>query len=69
VVPPEAGWSWSGPLRMITKQQYRKLMSEYQETGNVSDSAMKADMSRPTAHKYIEAGHCSLHGFSSQYLL
>jgi len=40
---------------MITKQQYRKLMSEYQETGNVSDSAMKAGMSRPTARKYLEA--------------
>lgn len=41
---------------MITKQQYRKLMSLYQETGNVSDSAMKAGMSRPTARKYLEAG-------------
>jgi transposase len=40
---------------MITKQQYRKLMSEYQETGNVSHSAMKAGMSRPTARKYLEA--------------
>ncbi len=40
---------------MITKQQYRRLMSEYQETGNVSDSAMKAGMSRPTARKYLEA--------------
>jgi transposase InsO family protein len=41
---------------MITKQQYRKLMSEYQETGNQSVSAMKAAMSRPTARKYLEAG-------------
>lgn len=40
---------------MITKQQYRKLMSEYQETGNVTVSAMKADVSRPTARKYLEA--------------
>jgi transposase len=40
---------------MITKQQYRKLMSEYQETGNLGDSAMKAGMSRPTARKYLEA--------------
>ena len=38
---------------MITKQQYRKLMSKYQETGNVSNSAMKAGMSRPTARKYL----------------
>src|SRR5512133_1227856 len=41
---------------MITKQQYRRLMSEYQETGNVMVSAMKADMSRPTARKYLQAG-------------
>ncbi|MBI3733333.1 MAG: IS21 family transposase [Chloroflexi bacterium] len=40
---------------MITKQQYRKLMSTYQETGNVTLSALKADMSRPTARKYLEA--------------
>jgi transposase len=40
---------------MITKQQYRRLMSEYQETGNVSVSAMKAGMSRPTAQKYLKA--------------
>lgn len=45
-----------GLPRMITKQQYRKLMSEYQETGNVSVSAMKAGMSRPTAQKYLKAG-------------
>src|SRR5664279_4668043 len=54
-------WFWLRPdglgglLRMITKQQYRKLMSMYQETGNVIDSAMKAGMSRPTARKYLEA--------------
>ena len=30
--------------RMITKQQYRKLMNEYQATGNVTESAMKAGM-------------------------
>ncbi len=30
-------------------------MSEYQETGSVSVSAMKAGMSRPTARKYLEA--------------
>jgi hypothetical protein len=40
---------------MITKQQYRKLMNEYLETENVSDSAMKAGMSRPTARKYLKA--------------
>jgi transposase len=41
---------------MITKQQYRKLMSEYQETGSVTNSAMKAGMSRRIARKYLEAG-------------
>src|SRR6266404_8627709 len=46
------GW-W---LPMITKQQYRRLMNENQETGNVSISAMKAGMSRPTARKYLKAG-------------
>lgn len=45
----------SGLLPMITKQQYRKLMSEYQRTGNVTNSAMKAGMSRPTAQKYLQA--------------
>lgn len=45
-----------GVLPMITKQQYRRLMSEYQETGNVSTSALKAAMSRPTAQKYLAAG-------------
>jgi hypothetical protein len=55
VVLAEAWWLRTGLLPMITKQQYRRLMSEYQETGNVSDSAMKAGMSRPTARKYLEA--------------
>ena len=50
------GWSQRGLLRMITKQQYRKLMSEYQATGNVKNSAMKAGMSRRIARKYLQAG-------------
>jgi hypothetical protein len=41
---------------MITKQQYRRLMSEYQATGNVTRSAHLADVSRPTARKYLDAG-------------
>jgi hypothetical protein len=41
---------------MITKPQYRKLMSEYQATGNVTHSAMKAGMSRRIARKYWAAG-------------
>jgi hypothetical protein len=41
---------------MITNQQYKRLMSEYRKTENVSDCAMKADVDRHTARKYIEAG-------------
>ena len=41
---------------MITNQQYRRLMSEYKKTENLTDSAMKADVDRHTARKYIEAG-------------
>ena len=41
---------------MITNQQYKRLMSEYKKTDNVRDSAMKADVERHTARKYIEAG-------------
>lgn len=41
---------------MITKQQYRRLMNEHQATGNVSKSAMKAGMSRPTGRKYLAGG-------------
>ncbi len=41
---------------MITQQQYQRLMSEYEKTGKVTVSAMKADMDRQTARKYIEAG-------------
>jgi len=40
---------------MITNKQYQRLMSEYEKTGNVSVSAMKADIHRQTARKYIEA--------------
>lgn len=41
---------------MITQQQYKRLMSEYEKTGKISVSGMKADMDRHTARKYIEAG-------------
>jgi hypothetical protein len=41
---------------MITNQQYKRLMSEYKKTDNLTDSAMKADVDRHTARKYIEAG-------------
>lgn len=41
---------------MITKQQYRRLMNQHQETGNATKSALQADVSRTTAQKYIQAG-------------
>ena len=41
---------------MMTQQQYKRLMSEYQKTNKISDSARKADMDRHTARKYLEAG-------------
>jgi hypothetical protein len=41
---------------MITHKQYKRLMSEYEKTGNMTVSAMKADMDRHTARKYLEAG-------------
>ncbi len=41
---------------MITKQQYHRLMNEYQANGNVTVSAMKANVSRPTARKYLKSG-------------
>ena len=55
VVLAATGWSRRELRRMITKQQYRKLMNEYQATGNVTNSALKAAMSRPTARKYVTA--------------
>lgn len=42
-----------GRQRMINKQKYHRLMKEYQATGNVTVSAMRADVSRPTARKYL----------------
>ena len=41
---------------MITNQQYKRLMSEYKKTDSISESALKADIDRHTARKYIEAG-------------
>lgn len=41
---------------MITKQQYKRLMSEYKKTNQIIVSAQKADIDRHTARKYIEAG-------------
>ena len=41
---------------MITNKQYKRLMSEYEKTGKIVVSAMKADVDPQTARKYIEAG-------------
>lgn len=40
---------------MITNQQYKRLMSEYDKTGKIGVSAMKAGVDRHTARKYIQA--------------
>jgi hypothetical protein len=40
---------------MITNKQYRRLMSEYEKTGKIIVSAMKADVHPQTARKYIGA--------------
>jgi hypothetical protein len=40
---------------MITNKQYRRLMSEYEKTGKVIVSALKADVHPQTARKYIDA--------------
>lgn len=42
---------------MITEQQYRRLMKEYQLSGQVGRAALKASMDRKTAAHYIAAGH------------
>jgi hypothetical protein len=41
---------------MITKQQYQRLMSEYEKTGNMTVSAMKAGLHAQTGRKYVRAG-------------
>ena len=41
---------------MITNKQYQRLMSEYTKTGKIVVSALKADVDRQTARKYIAGG-------------
>ena len=41
---------------MISNQQYKRLMSEFKKTDDIGESAMKADVHRQTASKYIRAG-------------
>jgi hypothetical protein len=40
---------------MITQRQYQRLMSEYEKTGNLEFSAMKADLHPQTVRKYVRA--------------
>ena len=42
---------------MITEQQYRRLMNEYDKTGLVGQAALKASMDRKTAARYVAIGH------------
>ena len=44
---------------MITNRQYQRLIREYQKTGRIVFSAMKADVSPETARKYIKAAQTS----------
>ena len=49
---------WPNPIppsEMITNKQYQRLMSEYEKTGKIVVSAMKADVHPQTARKYVEA--------------
>ena len=49
---------WSArfqPGEMITNKQYQRLMSEYEKTGKIVVSAMKADVHPQTARKYVAA--------------
>jgi hypothetical protein len=40
---------------MITQQQYKRLMSEYEKSGKIIVSALKADVHPQTARKYVRA--------------
>jgi hypothetical protein len=40
---------------MITEQQYRRLMNEYESSGLLTHAAMKAGMHRETARRYVRA--------------
>jgi hypothetical protein len=51
---PRPKASGGAHCKMINNQQYHRLMREYQKTKNISLSALRADMSRPTARKYLQ---------------
>jgi hypothetical protein len=51
---PEALFFWKKGEPMITPdRKVRKLMEEYERTGKVTKSALRADMDRKTARKYL----------------
>jgi len=41
---------------LITDQQYRRLMNDYNDSGVLAHAAMKADIDPKTARRYIRAG-------------
>src|SRR5262249_52464768 len=43
-------------VRPVSDAQARKLMEDLSKHGRIGDAAMKADMHRETARKYIDAG-------------
>ena len=43
-------------MRPVSDAQARKLMEEMSKHGRIGDAAMKADMHRETARKYVVAG-------------
>jgi hypothetical protein len=43
-------------VRPVSNAQVRKLMEEMSKHGQIGQAAMKADMDRKTARKYVEAG-------------
>jgi len=42
---------------MITEHQYRRLMNEYQKSGQSGLAVLKASMDRKTAAHYLATGH------------
>ena len=46
----------AGLVRPVTDAQVRKLMEEMSKHGHIGHAAMKADMDRKTARKYVAGG-------------
>src|SRR5438552_8012300 len=53
--PAPAGWAGDA-LRPVSDAQVRRLMEEMSKDGHVGQAAMKADMDRKTARRYVAAG-------------